>query len=87
MLCTRWNFEKNAKFPVFSHKVKSRAQIKYLRHSSQDKNVFNAWLKADTYRSNIKRDIHVKKIKVEKSHINPLLLMYSHFCHVNYIIR
>ena len=45
-----------------------------MRHASLDKNVVYAWLKADTCRSNIKRDIHVQKIKVEKSLINSLLL-------------
>ena len=44
------------------------------RHTSLDKNVVYAWLKADTCRSNIERDIHVQKIKVEKSLINSLLL-------------
>ena len=47
---------------------------KYLRHPSLDKNVFYAWLKADTCRYNIKQNIHVQKIKVEKTLINSLLL-------------
>ena len=54
--------------------VSQNFDIKNKRHSSLDKNVFYAWLKADTCRSNIKRDIHVQKIKVENSLINSLLL-------------
>ena len=48
---------------------------------------FHAWFKVDICRSNIKRDIHDKKIKVERLLINSMLLMYKHFCHVPYTIR
>ena len=43
--------------------------------------------KVDTCRFNIRRDIHVQKIKVEKSLIHSLLLVYKHFCHVTYTFR
>ena len=74
MLCRRWDFEKIGK---------KYEKLPVFCH----KNVFHAWLKADTCKSNIRRDIHVQKIKVEKSLINSLLLMYKYFCHVPYTIR
>ena len=74
MLCRRMVFLKivknTQKLPVFSHKMKTRAQIENLRHVSLDKNVFYTYAKYGVCRPNIKRDIHVQKIKVKKSVMN-----------------
>ena len=82
MLCRRWNFDnsdkKYQKFAVFGHKITTRALTKNLRHASLDRNVFYTWLKAHTCRSNLKQNFHVQKIKVVKSLINLLLLMYTY---------
>ena len=58
-----------------------------LEHISLDKNVFYTYLKFGTCKSDIKRDIHVQKIKVEKSLINSLLLYYTFFSPLHYVIR
>ena len=67
----RWHFgkkwKKYQKLPVFCSKIKTRTQIKNLRDASLDKNVFYSYAKSGVYRSYIKRDIDVQKIKVEKS--------------------
>ena len=65
--------KKSQKLLVFKYKIQSKALTKNLRHASLDKNVFYTCLKVGICRSNMKRDIDVQKIKVEKSLINSLL--------------
>ena len=66
------NWKKLQKLPVFCHKIQTKAQIKNLRHASLDKDVFYTYVKSGMCRLNIKRDIHVQKIKAKKSIINLL---------------
>ena len=68
MLC---NLEKKVlkndqNLPVFFNKIKTKAQNKILRHASLHRNVKSTSLKFHYCGINIKRDIYVQKIKVEK---------------------
>ena len=53
------------KFPVFYNKIKTRAYLKYLRHSSLQSNVFDISVKFQYQVCNIKREILGQKIKVK----------------------
>ena len=53
-----------------------------LRHASLDENVSYVYLTSGICRSNIKRDIHVQKIKVENSVINSVFPEYKHLLHI-----
>ena len=54
----------------FLHKIKTRAYIKILRHSSLQMNVLIMPWKLEVCNVNIKRDILDQKIKVKKSVLN-----------------
>ena len=90
MVCRRWNFEKKykkiQKLPVFCHKIKTKAYTNNLRHHFLDKNVLYTHAKVYNSRLNIKRDIHVEKIKVKKLVINSLSSQYQQLRYVTYII-
>ena len=62
--------KKQQKLSVFCHKIKTKAWINNLRHTSLDKNVSYTYVKDGMCRFNINRDIHVQKIKVKKSNRN-----------------
>ena len=53
------------KFPVFYNKMKTRAYLKNLRHSSLQSNVFDIYEKFQYQVCNIKREILGQKIKVK----------------------
>ena len=53
------------KFPVFYTKIKTRAYLKILRHSSLQSNVFDISKKFQYQVCNIKREILGQKIKVK----------------------
>ena len=59
--------KKLQKLHVFCYKIKTRTSINNLRHASLDMNVYLKCSKFGSCRTNIKRDMHVQKIKVEKS--------------------
>ena len=54
------------KLPVFLHKIKTKPQIKNLRHTSLHKDLMTNYEKFHLWKTNTKRDIHVQKIKVIK---------------------
>ena len=75
--------EIDKKLPVFCHKIKTSLYMEKVRHSSLQMNVI------DTHRQfvgrilNIKRDIHVQKIKVKKWEFNFYCFEYEHdYCMV-----
>ena len=47
--------------------MKTKTEIKILRHASLEENVMNAYIKFHYWEANFQRDIHVQKIKVKKS--------------------
>ena len=60
------------KFPVFYNKIKTRAYLKNLRHSSLQSNVFDIYEKFQYQVCNIKREILGQKIKVKNIDYNLL---------------
>ena len=58
--------KKIQKLPVFCYKIKTKTLIKILRHSSLDMNVSLTCSKGGAFGTNIKREMHVQKIKVKK---------------------
>ena len=70
IVCRRWKLEnkykKSQKLAVFCHKIETKAETKYLRQISLDRNVPYTHSRVGACKWNIKRDIHVQKIKVKK---------------------
>ena len=54
------------KFPVFFNKIKAKTLIKILRHASLERVLVTNCANFHSWELNIKRDILVQKIKVEK---------------------
>ena len=77
-------FQKSQKLPVY--KIKTRNEMQDINHAFLlecfHQNVFIACSKFGICRSNIKRDVNVEKINVEKLIRNYPILQYVH-----YIIR
>ena len=63
-----WEIDK--KLPVFCHKIKTSPYMEKVRHSSLLMNVIDIHRKFGDHILNIKRDIHVQKIKVKKWEFN-----------------